>query len=79
MRQLEEDLWTDLSESEEKVLDYVDTCVTKNGLPPSRAEIARHMGYKSPNAAQETLERLMKKDRIRLIPNVSRGIILIRA
>jgi repressor LexA len=79
MRQLEEDLWTDLSEVEEKVLDFVDTCVTKNGLPPSRKEIATHMGFKSQNSAQETLDRLVRKDRIRLIPKVSRGIILIRA
>lgn len=67
------DLFTDLTEQQEKILDYVESCID-GGLPPTRAEIARHMGFKSPNGAQEHLEMLQKKGRIQILPGISRGI-----
>lgn len=73
----EDDLYTDLTEMQEKVLDYIEDCVEKNGLPPTRAEMAKHFGWKSPNNAEQHIKRLAKLNRIEVIPNVSRGIRLV--
>ena len=43
-------------------------------MPPTRAEIARTLGFKSPNAAEEHLRALQRKGVIDLIPGASRGI-----
>ncbi|GAC27535.1 repressor LexA [Glaciecola pallidula DSM 14239 = ACAM 615] len=45
-----------------------------SGMPPTRAEIARHLGFKSANAAEEHLKALAKKGVIDIIPGTSRGI-----
>jgi repressor LexA len=44
------------------------------GMPPTRAEIQHHFGWKSPNAAEDHLRALERKGVIRLIPAISRGI-----
>ncbi|MDH5214211.1 MAG: transcriptional repressor LexA [Gammaproteobacteria bacterium] len=44
------------------------------GMPPTRAEIARELGFKSSNAAEEHLRALQKKGVLELIPGTSRGI-----
>ena len=47
---------------------------SKRGMPPTRAEIARELGFKSANAAEEHLRALQRKGVIELIPGASRGI-----
>lgn len=79
MRQLEDDLWTDLTESQEKVLDFIEDCIIKNQIPPTRAEICRFLGWRSRNAAQEVLMALAKKGRIVVFQHISRGIQLVKA
>ncbi len=44
------------------------------GMPPTRAEIARELGFKSANAAEEHLRALQKKGVLELVPGASRGI-----
>ena len=44
------------------------------GYPPTRAEIARALGFRSPNAAEEHLRALARKGAIEMIPGTSRGI-----
>jgi SOS-response transcriptional repressor LexA len=73
----EENVLQELTELQEKVLDYIEDCVT-NGLPPTRAEIAHHFDI-WPNSADEVVRALAKKERITLIQNVSRGIKLVSA
>ncbi len=63
-RQLEPNLHTDLTELQARVLDYIDSCVSA-GLPPTRAEIAEHFGWKSANAADTHLRFLERKERRR--------------
>lgn len=75
MRELEDDLWTDLTERQEQVLDYIDGCIV-GGMPPTRAEIAKHFGIR-PNAADDHVKALERKGRITLIPLASRGIRLV--
>lgn len=76
-RQLEPDLYTDLTEQQERILDYVETCI-ENGLPPTQAEIAKRFGFKSANAAVENLRALERKERITIVRGVSRGIKLVK-
>lgn len=57
-----------------EVLDLVKNHIAESGYPPTRADIARHMGFKSPNAAEEHLKALVRKGAIEMIPGTSRGI-----
>jgi repressor LexA len=44
------------------------------GFPPTRAEIARGLGFRSANAAEEHIKALARKGTIELLPGASRGI-----
>ena len=46
----------------------------ETGYPPTRAEIAKTLGFKSANAAEEHLRALARKGVIRIMAGVSRGI-----
>ena len=46
-------------------------------MPPTRAEISRELGFKSPNAAEEHLKALARKGAIEIIAGASRGIRII--
>jgi repressor LexA len=48
--------------------------IADSGMPPTRAEIARELGFKSANAAEEHLRALQKKGVLELLPGASRGI-----
>lgn len=76
MRQLEEDLWTDLTERQEEVLGYIVDCIEHKRMPPTRKEIADHFRMRSANGADEIVKRLVRKGCLVLIPDSSRGIML---
>ena len=63
-----------LTPRQEAILDLIRECVRATGSPPTRAEIARHFGFSSPNAAEQHLKSLAKKGVLELVPGVSRGI-----
>jgi len=48
--------------------------IAEYGMPPTRADIARELGFKSSNAAEEHLRALQKKGVLELVPGASRGI-----
>jgi len=48
--------------------------IIDSGMPPTRAEIARELGFKSANAAEEHLRALQRKGVLDLVPGASRGI-----
>jgi repressor LexA len=48
--------------------------IAESGMPPTRAEIARELGFKSANAAEEHLRALQRKGVLELVPGASRGI-----
>lgn len=62
-----------------QLLDFLQRFVERNGAPPTRAEIAAEMGFRSPNAAEEHLKALARKGAIELVPGTSRGIRLRQA
>jgi repressor LexA len=65
---------SDLTPRQSQVLHLIRRAVVETGMPPTRAEIARHLGFRSPNAAEEHLRTLQRKGCIELIAGASRGI-----
>lgn len=63
-----------LTARQEQVLQLIKSYAEETGYPPTRAEIARILGYKSPNAAEEHIKALAKKGAIEIVPGASRGI-----
>ena len=69
---------TKLTKRQTEVLELIHEQVEAKGSPPTRAEIARQMGFRSPNAAEDHLRALAKKGVIELVPGTSRGIRLLK-
>jgi repressor LexA len=63
-----------LTPRQSQILEMVQDFIAETGMPPTRAEIARELGFKSANAAEEHLRALQKKGVLELIPGASRGI-----
>jgi repressor LexA len=59
---------------QEQVLNLIKKYAEETGYPPTRAEIANILGYKSANAAEEHIKALARKGAIEIIPGASRGI-----
>ncbi|MBK1780502.1 transcriptional repressor LexA [Advenella sp. WQ 585] len=66
-----------LTARQQQVLDLIQQNIIKTGFPPTRAEIAKTLGFKSPNAAEDHLKALAKKGAIVLTAGASRGIRLV--
>ena len=67
-----------LTKRQNEVLQLIQDQMEATGSPPTRAEIAQRMGFRSPNAAEDHLRALARKGMIELIPGTSRGIRLLR-
>lgn len=65
---------TPLTSRQSEVLAFIEEFVEEVGMPPTRAEIARNLGFKSANAAEEHLRALKRKGAIELLSGTSRGI-----
>jgi len=65
---------TKLTPRQQQILDLVRATIERKGAPPTRAEIAAELGFKSPNAAEEHLQALARKGAIELVGGTSRGI-----
>ena len=63
-----------LTARQEEVLQLIKNTMLNTGMPPTRAEIARELGFKSANAAEEHLKALARKGVIEILPGTSRGI-----
>lgn len=64
----------DLTSRQSQVLALIKKHISDTGYPPTRADIAGALGFKSPNAAEEHLKALARKGAIEIIPGTSRGI-----
>ncbi len=65
---------SDLTPRQTEILRLIQNCISETGMPPTRAEIARELGFRSANAAEEHLRALARKGVIALVPGTSRGI-----
>ncbi len=63
-----------LTKRQTEVLDCIRHYIETTGYPPTRADIAKELGFKSANAAEEHLKALARKGAIEIIPGTSRGI-----
>ena len=63
-----------LTDRQQQILDLVQSAIERTGAPPTRAEIAAELGFKSANAAEEHLKALARKGVIELVGGTSRGI-----
>ena len=63
-----------LTPRQKQILKMVQDFIADSGMPPTRAEIARELGFRSANAAEEHLRALQRKGVLELIPGTSRGI-----
>ena len=63
-----------LTARQQQILDLIQSAIARTGAPPTRAEIATELGFKSANAAEEHLQALARKGVIDLISGTSRGI-----
>ena len=63
-----------LTKRQTDVFNCIKAHIDETGYPPTRADIARTLGFKSTNAAEEHLKALAKKRAIEIIPGTSRGI-----
>ena len=63
-----------LTQRQQQVLDIIRQHIDQTGYPPTRADIARELGFKSANAAEEHLKALARKGAIEIIAGASRGI-----
>ena len=68
-----------LTARQQQILDLIREAIDNTGFPPTRAEIANELGFKSANAAEEHLQALARKGAIEISPGTSRGIRLIGA
>ena len=65
---------SDLTPRQTQILRLIQRFIVETGMPPTRAEIARELGVRSANAAEEHLRALARKGVIALVPGTSRGI-----
>jgi repressor LexA len=64
----------ELTPRQNEILQLIREYLEETGYPPTRAEIARVLGFRSPNAAEGHLRALARKGAIELVPGSSRGI-----
>ncbi len=63
-----------LTARQQQILDLIRDRIEHYGMPPTRSEIARVLGFRSANAAEQHLRALARKGYIELMPGASRGI-----
>ncbi len=66
-----------LTQRQSQVLELIRQIIDETGLPPTRAEIAELLGFKSANAAEDHIKALAKKGAIEVVAGASRGIRLL--
>ncbi|MEO0997658.1 MAG: transcriptional repressor LexA, partial [Pseudomonadota bacterium] len=64
----------ELTPRQKQILELIQDIIDETGMPPTRAEIAGQLGFKSPNAAEDHLRALQRKGVLELVPGTSRGI-----
>lgn len=63
-----------LTARQQEILELIRHAIERTGAPPTRAEIAAQLGFRSANAAEEHLQALARKGAIELVGGTSRGI-----
>ena len=69
----------ELTRRQAEILELIRSHLEETGFPPTRAEIAVHFGFSSPNAAEDHLRALERKGAIEILPGASRGLRILQA
>ena len=64
----------ELTARQAEILVWIREYLEAKGFPPTRVEMAKALGFRSPNAAEDHLKALARKGAIELLPGSSRGI-----
>lgn len=67
----------ELTKRQSEVLEVIKECIETTGMPPTRVELAKILGFRSANAAEEHLKALARKGAIEILSGTSRGIRLL--
>ena len=65
---------SDLTPRQSQVLHLIRQALSETGMPPTRAEIAAQLGFRSPTPPRSTCGRWRARACIELVPGSSRGI-----
>jgi len=65
-----------LTKRQQEILNFISNYIDSEGFPPTRNELSKHFGFRSPNAAESHLRTLESKQVIRIEAGRSRGISL---
>lgn len=65
---------TALTARQRQILDWMRSYIEANGMPPTRAEIAKGLGFSTPSSAEDHLQALARKGALELVPGASRGV-----
>ncbi|THB73023.1 MAG: transcriptional repressor LexA [Gammaproteobacteria bacterium] len=68
-----------LTNRQQQVLDFISSFINDEGYPPTRSDICKALGFRSPNAAEDHLKALQKKGVIELQAGSSRGIRIVHS
>jgi repressor LexA len=63
-----------LTARQQQILDWMRGYIEANGMPPTRAEIAKGLGFSTPSSAEDHLQALARKGALELVPGASRGL-----
>jgi repressor LexA len=64
----------ELTPRQAEVLRLIADFLQSTGFPPTRADIAQALGFRSANAAEDHLRALERKGYIEMLPGASRGL-----
>jgi len=67
-----------LTSRQSEIFEFIKKEIEFNGFPPTRSEIAKVFGFKSPNAAEDHLKALKKKGVLNIVSGASRGISIVK-
>jgi repressor LexA len=63
-----------LTARQRQILDWIRTHIDAHGMPPTRAEIAKGLGFSTPSSAEDHLQALARKGALEILPGASRGL-----
>jgi repressor LexA len=63
-----------LTARQQQILDWIRTHIDVHGMPPTRAEIAKGLGFSTPSSAEDHLQALARKGALEILPGASRGL-----
>ncbi|HZQ61057.1 MAG TPA: transcriptional repressor LexA [Casimicrobiaceae bacterium] len=63
-----------LTARQQQILDWIRRHLETRGMPPTRAEIAAGLGFRTASSAEDHLRALARKGALELTPGASRGL-----